>query len=104
MFKAGDRIAQFIIGRNAEADAREVDDLARTRRGKMGFGSSDPNHMRSLTATEGVVKICFLHAETVNNQFFSGTDIGYHTRILRERAMFSSAHVNAAFVRRTDCP
>jgi len=43
VFKAGDRIAQLIIEKIANAEAIEVDDLGVTERGKMGFGSSDLN-------------------------------------------------------------
>ena len=43
VFKAGDRIAQLIVEKVANADAMEVDDLGITERGKMGFGSSDVN-------------------------------------------------------------
>ena len=38
VFKAGDRIAQLIVEKVANADAMEVDDLGITDRGKMGFG------------------------------------------------------------------
>jgi len=38
VFKAGDRIAQLIVEKVANADAMEVDDLGITERGKMGFG------------------------------------------------------------------
>ena len=47
---------------------------------------------------EGVC-ICFLHAETTNNQFFSATDIGYHPPLTLEKEMLSSAYVNAALTR-----
>ena len=52
VFKAGDRIAQLIVEKIANADAMEVDDLEITERGKMGFGSSDMNPKRSITAKE----------------------------------------------------
>jgi len=77
MFKAGDRIAQLIIEKIANADAIEVDNLGVTERGKMGLGSSDLNPKRSITAKEEEVKICFLHEDTSENEFFSGADIGY---------------------------
>jgi len=78
VFKAGDRIAQLIIEKVANADTREVDDLETTERGKSGFGSSDLNPKRSITAKEEGGKICFLHADTDNKEFFGATDIGYH--------------------------
>jgi len=77
----------------------EVDDLGVTDRGKMGFGSSDLNSKRSITAKEEQVKICFLHADTSENEFFSAADIGYHPRFMKEREMLSSTHVNAALTR-----
>jgi len=99
VFKAGYRIAQRIVEKVANADAMEVDDLGITERGKMGFGSSDMNPKRSITAKEEGVKIYFLQADTNNNEFFSAVDIDYHPRLMKERAMLSSAHVNAALTR-----
>jgi len=64
MFTAGDRIAQLIIEKIANADAMEVDNLGVTERGQIGFGSSDLNPKRSITAKEEEVKFCFLHADT----------------------------------------
>ena len=99
IFKAGDRVAQLIVEKIANPDAMEVDNLGRTERGKMGFGSSDMNPKRSITAKEEKVRICFLHAVTSENEFFSAADISYHPRLMREREMLSSAHVNAALTR-----
>jgi len=99
VFKAGDRIAQLIIEKIPNADAMEVDDLETTKGGKLGFGSRDLNLKRSITAKEEVVKICFLHAETDNNEFFSAADIGYQPRRTKEREILSSAHVHAALTR-----
>ena len=96
VFKGGDRIAQLIIEKVANADAMEVDDLETTERGKMGFGSRDVNPKRSITAKEEEVKICFLHADASANEFFTTADIGYHLRLMKEREMLSSTHVNAA--------
>jgi len=76
MFTAGDRIAQLIIEKIANADAMEVDNLGVTERGQIGFGSSDLNPKRFITAKEEEVKICFLHADTSENEFFSAADIG----------------------------
>jgi len=98
VFKAEDRIAQLVIEKVANADAMEVADLETTERGTMGFGSSDLNPMRSITAKEEV-KICFLHADTSENEFFSTADIRYHPRLMKEREMLSSTHVNAALTR-----
>jgi len=99
VFKAGDRIAQLIIEKVANADAMEVDNLGITERGKMGFGSSDMNPKRCITSKEEKIKICFLHADIIENQFFSAADIGYHSRVIKEREILSSAHVNAALTR-----
>jgi len=98
-FKAEDRIAQLIVDSIADADAMEVRDLGITNRRKMGFRSSDPSPKRSITAKEEGVKICFLQADTSNNEFFSTADIGYHPQLLKEREILSSAHVNAALTR-----
>jgi len=99
VFKAGDRIAQLIIEKIANAEAMEVDDVETSERGKSGFGSSDLSPMQSITAKEEGAKICFLQAETNNNEFFSAADIGYHPRLMKERVMLSSAQVNAALTR-----
>jgi len=57
------------------------------------------NLKRSITAKEDEVKICFLHTDTSENEFFSTADIGYHPRLMKEKEMLSSAHVNAALTR-----
>jgi len=84
VFKAADRIAQLIIEQVANADAMEVDDLETTEGGKVGFGSSDLNPKRLVTAKEEGVKICFLQANTSENEFFSTADIGNHPRLMKE--------------------
>jgi len=99
LYKAGDRIAQRIVEKIANTDAMEVDDLGVTERGKIGFGSSDLNPKRSITAKEEEVTICFLHADTSKNEFFSAGDIGYRPGLMKEREMLSSTHVNAALTR-----
>ena len=99
MYKAGDRIAELIMEKIANTDGMEVDDLGVTDRGTRGFGSSDLNPQRSITAKKEEVKICFLHADTSENEFFSAADIGYHPRLMKERKMLSSTHVNAALTR-----
>ena len=77
----------------------EVDSLETTERGELDFGSSYLNTKQSITAKEEGVKIWFLHADTDNNEFFSAADIGNHPRLMKEREMLSSAHVNAALTR-----
>jgi len=99
MFKAGDQIAQLIIETIANADAMEVDNLRVTERGKMGFGSSDLNPKRSVTAKEEEVKICFLHADRSEKEFFTAADSGYHPQFMKAREMLSRTHVNAALTR-----
>jgi len=98
VFKAGDRIAQLIMKKIANAETIEVDELGVTQRGVLVFGSSDLNLKRSITAKEEEVKICFLHADRSENKFFSLANIGYHPRLMQESEMFLSAHVNAALV------
>jgi len=99
VFKAGDRIAQLIVEKVANADTMEVDNLGITERGKMGFGSSDMNPKRSITAKEEEVKTSSLHTDTSENEFFTAADIGYHPRLMKEKEMLSSAHVNTALTR-----
>jgi len=81
-----------------------VDTLGTTERGNEGFGSSNLNPKRSITAKEEGIKICFLQAENGNTEFFSVTDIGYHSRLMREREMLSSTHINAAMTRTMNDP
>ena len=97
--KAGDRIAQLIVEKVANPDAMEVDDLGITEQGMMGFGSSDMNPKPSITAKEEEVKICLLHTDTSENEFFCTADIGYHCRLMKEKEILSSTHVNAALTR-----
>jgi len=98
VFKAGARIAQLII-EIVNADTMEVDDLEVTKGGEMGFGSSDLNPKRSITAKEAEVKIWLLHTDTSDNKFFRAADIRYHPQLMQGRIMLSSAHVNAALTR-----
>ena len=98
LFKAGDWIAQLIIDRIADADAMDVDQLGITERGKLGLGSSNQNPKRSITAKEQV-KIGFLHAHTSENEFFRSGDVSYHPRLMKEKEMLASAHINAALTR-----
>jgi len=57
------------------------------------------NPKRSIPAKEDEVKICFLHTETSEKEFFSAADICYHPRLMKENEMLSSAHVDAALTR-----
>jgi len=57
------------------------------------------NPKRSIPAKEEEVKICFLHTDTSENEFFSAADINYHSQLMKEKEMLSSAHVNAALTR-----
>jgi len=97
-FSAGDRIAQLIVQKIADADTMEVDDLGITERGQIGVGSSDLNHQPSITAKEEGITICSLQAETNNNKLFSAPDISHHTRLMRQRKLLSSARVNAPVI------
>ena len=76
----------------------EVDELGTTERGKIGFGSSDLNLKRSIMAKEAGVKICFLHSDPSENEFFSTTDIEYDPWLIKEKEMLSSNQVNAALM------
>jgi len=103
-FKAGDRIAQLIIEKFADADAMEVDDMGTTARGKLGLGPRDLNPTRSITAKKEEIKLCLLHADARDNELFSPDDISYHSWLMKEREMLSSANVNAALTRTMDDP
>jgi len=102
LFRAGDRIAQLIIAPIANGDSMEVEDLgiterATTERAKLDSGSSDLNPKRSITVKEEGIKICFLHADTSDNEFFGAADIGSHPRLnVRKSNAIKCAHVNAA--------
>jgi len=85
--------------KRAKAEAVKLDDLGTTESGETGFGSTDLSLKRSITAKEAAIKICFLHTELSDNEFFSTPDIGYHPRFLRETEMLPTAHVNAALTR-----
>jgi len=100
LYKATDLIAQLIVERIADADAIEVDDVGTTELGKKDFGSSlYLNPKLSITAKEEGIKISFLHAERGDTEFFSATDISYRPRLIRERDMLSSTHVNPTLTR-----
>ena len=74
----------------------EVDDLGTTKKGKRRFRSSDLTPQRSITAKEDEVKICFLHADTSNNEFSSVAYVGFHPRLMKESEMLSITHINTA--------
>jgi len=88
-----------MVARIAYADHMEVINQQTTERGKRGFRSRDLNVKRLITAKAEGVKICFLHADTSDNEFFSAGDIGYHPRLMKEKEMLSSAQVRAAVTR-----
>jgi len=85
-----------MIEKMVVADTMEVDNLGTTERGRMGFGSSDLNPKRIITAEEERVNNCFLQANTTDNAFFSTSDIAYHPQLMKEREMLSSTDFNAA--------
>ena len=51
---------------------------------------------RSIKAKEEKVSICFLYADREADKFFGVTNIGQHSRLLREEELLSSAMVNTA--------
>ena len=57
---------------------------------------------RSIMAKEEGVSICFLHTNKDENEFFGPTDVGCHPRLMKDKEMLSSAHVNAALTRTMD--
>jgi len=84
------------VERIAHADAIEVDELATTTQEEKGFGPSDLSSKRSVMTQEEKIRICFLQAESNDNEILSTSDIGYHPQLSQEKKMLSTAPVNAA--------
>ena len=71
----GDRIAQLIIEKIHTSDIMEVDELELTERADRGFGSTDMSSKRTISVTDAQPMICFLQADSNNNEYFDVEDI-----------------------------
>jgi len=87
----GDPIAQLIIEKINTSDIREVDELELRERPDSGFGSTDMSPKRPISVTDAQPMICFLQADSSNNEYFDVEDIGNHPRLRQEHVLMSSA-------------
>jgi len=87
----GDRIAQLIIEKINTSDIMEVDELELTERVDSGFGSTDMSPKRTISVTDAQPMICFLQADSNNNEYFDVEDIGNHPRLRQEHVLMSRA-------------
>jgi len=90
----GDRIAQLIIEKIHTSDIMEVDELELTERADRGFGSTDMSSKRTISVTDAQPMICFLQADSNNNEYFDVEDIGNHPRLRQEHVLMSSAIIS----------
>ena len=94
-FKAGDRIAQLIVGIIQTHDTMEINNLEDTERGNKGFGSSNIGPTQLIMCEELQVKMCFLSPDLQDNSYFDEEDIQTHGSLRDEIAMLSSAMITA---------
>ena len=94
-FKAGDRIAQLIVGKMKTHDAMEINNLEDTERGTKGLSSSDIGPKQLIMCEELQVKMCFLSPDLQDNSYFDEEDIQTHGSLRDEIAMLSSAMITA---------
>jgi len=87
----GDRIAQLMIEKINISDIMEVDELELTERANSGFGSTDMFPRCTISVTDAQPMICFLLADSNNNQCFDDENIGNHPRLRQEHVLMSSA-------------
>jgi len=90
----GDRIAQLIIERINTSDIMEVDELELTERAGSGFGSTDMSPKRTISVIDAQPMICYLQADSNNNEYFDVEDISNHPRIRQEHVLMSSAIIS----------
>ena len=90
----GDRIAQLIIERINTSDIMEVDELELTGRADSGFGSTEMSPKRTISITNAQPMICFLQADSNNNEYFDVEDIGSHPTLRQEHVLMSSAIIS----------
>jgi len=90
----GDRIAQLIIERINTSDIMEVDELELTERANSGSGSTDMSPKRTLSVLNAQPMICYLQADSNNNEYLDVEDIGNHPRLRQEHVLMSSAIIS----------
>jgi len=90
----GDGIAQLIIEKINTSDIMEVDELELTGRANSGFRSTDMSPKRTISVTNAQPMICFLQADSSNNEYFDSEDIGNHPRLRQEYVLMSSAIIS----------
>jgi len=89
-----DRIAQLIIEKIHISYIMEVDELELTKRAHTGFGSTDMSPKRTISVTDAQPMICFLQADSSNNQYFDVKDIGNHRKLRQEHVLMTSAIIS----------
>jgi len=89
-----DRIAQLIIEKINTSDIMEVNELELTERADSGFGSTEMSPKRRISVTDARPVICFLQANSNNNEYFDVEDIDSHPRLRQEHVLMSSAIIS----------
>jgi len=95
----GDRIAQLIIEKINISDMMEVDELELTERADSGFGSTDMSPKSTISVTDAQPMICFLQADSNNNEYFDIEDMGNHPTLRQEHVLMSSAIISQVEIR-----
>jgi len=90
----GDRIAPRIIEKINTSDIMEVDELELTGRADSGFGRTDMSPKHTISVTDSQPMICFLQADSNNNEYFDVEDIGNDPRLRQEHVLMSSAIIS----------
>jgi len=90
----GDQIAQLIIEKINTSDILAVDELELTERADSGFGSTDMSPKRTISVTDAQPRICFLQADSNNNEYFDVEDMGNHPRLRKDHVLMSSAIIS----------
>jgi len=68
----------------------EVHELRLMERADSGFGSTDISPKRTILITDAQPMICFLQADSTNNEYFDVEDISNHSRLRQEHVLMSS--------------
>jgi len=90
----GDRITQLRIERINTSDIMEVDELELTERADSGFGNTDISPKRAISVRDAQPMICFLQADSNNNEYFEIENIGNHPRLRQKHVLMSSAIIS----------
>jgi len=72
----------------------EVDELELTERANSGFGSTDMSPKRTIGVRNAQPMICFLQADSSDNEYFESEDIGNHLGLRQEHVLMSSAIIS----------